>query len=297
MWTMSPPWEELLPSRVRRVNDRVVWDVRQIATDPGMISFFASSPDPESYPVEDFRLVLRQIMREEGLDTLQYAPPAGHGPRKTHIAEKLRNANIPAQEENLLILSGSIQGLDLVAELLLDPGDTVLVEEPTFYGALEIFDKYEATYVTLPMDGDGLRVDLLSEILNRQPAKPLFLMPNCHNPVGVDLSVARRHQLIAISQEYGLPLVTSDPYGDLRYQGRNLLSWLHWVEKRTPSCSAAIPRAWRLGYESGGCSVQPKSSRSGGWENSPRIALPIIWGNGRFSRWKGAGWSSDITRP
>ena len=216
---MSIPWEELYSSRVHWMKDSVTMDLRRIMGDPNTISFFAGLPDPAMYPVEDMQVALEHVMTEEGRAALQYAPPVGYGPLKTYIAEKLRKANIPAKEENMLILSGSIQGLDLVAEMLLNPGDTVILEDPTFSGALEVFDKYGAKYATVPLDDEGLQVELLPDILKKTRAKFLYLMPNCHNPAGVDLSVPRRRRLIEISKEFGLPLVTDDPYGELRYKG------------------------------------------------------------------------------
>lgn len=216
---MSIPWAELYSARVHWMKDSVTMDLRRITGDPDTISFFAGLPDPALYPVEDMQVAIDHVMAEEGRAALQYAAPVGYGPLKTYIADKLRHANISAKEENMLILSGSIQGLDLVAEMLLNPGDTVIVEEPTFSGALEVFDKYGARYATVPLDDEGLQVDRLPDLLTKTRAKFLYLMPNCHNPAGVDLSVPRRQRLVEISKEFGLPLVTDDPYGELRYRG------------------------------------------------------------------------------
>lgn len=216
---MSIPWEELYSARVHWMKDSVTMDLRRIMGDPNTISFFAGLPDPAMYPVEDMQVALEHVMTQEGRAALQYAPPVGYAPLKTYIAEKLHKKNIPAKEENMLILSGSIQGLDLVSEMLLNPGDTVIVEDPTFSGALEVFDKYGAKYAAVPMDDEGLQVDRLPDVLRKTRAKFLYTMPNCHNPAGVDLSVPRRRKLIEISKEFGLPIVTDDPYGELRYRG------------------------------------------------------------------------------
>lgn len=219
---MTVTWDELYASRARWMKDSITMDFRRILADPEMISFFAGLPDPELYPVEDIKTALDHVLADDGRGALQYAPPVGYGPLKTYLAEKLRKAGVPAKEENMLILSGSIQGLDLVAEILLDPDDTVVVEDPTFSGAPEVFDKYGARYATVPVDDEGLRVDVLPDILKKQQAKFIYLMPNCHNPTGVDLSVPRRRRLLEISQEFGLPLVTDDPYGELLYKGEPL---------------------------------------------------------------------------
>ncbi len=216
---MSIPWEERYSARVHWMKDSITMDMRRITGDPETISFFAGLPDPALYPVEDMQVALEYVMKEEGRAALQYAPPVGYGPLKTYIADKLRKKNIAAKEENMLILSGSIQGLDLVTEMLVNPGDTVIVEDPTFSGALEVFDKYGAKYATVPLDDEGLQVDRLPDLLKQTRAKLLYIMPNCHNPAGVDLSVPRRRRLIEISNEFGLPILTDDPYGELRYRG------------------------------------------------------------------------------
>lgn len=219
---MTMKWDELYAARAHWMKDSVTVDFRRILADPEMISFFAGLPDPELYPVEDIKTALDHVLAEDGRGALQYAPPVGYGPLKTYLAEKLRKAGVPAKEENMLILSGSIQGLDLVAEMLLDPGDTVMVEDPTFSGAVEVFDKYGAEYAVVPVDDEGLQVDILPDVLKKQRAKFMYLMPNCHNPTGVDLSVPRRRRLLEISHEFGLPLVTDDPYGELLYKGEPL---------------------------------------------------------------------------
>jgi 2-aminoadipate transaminase len=219
---MTMKWDELYAARARWMKDSITMDFRRILADPEMISFFAGLPDPELYPVEDIKTALDHVLAEDGRGALQYAPPVGYGPLKTYLAEKLRKAGVPAKEENMLILSGSIQGLDLVAEMLLDPGDTVMVEDPTFSGAVEVFDKYGAEYAVIPVDDEGLQVDILPDVLKKQRAKFMYLMPNCHNPTGVDLSVPRRRRLLEISHEFGLPLVTDDPYGELLYKGEPL---------------------------------------------------------------------------
>ncbi|MCZ7574189.1 MAG: PLP-dependent aminotransferase family protein [Ardenticatenaceae bacterium] len=216
---MSIAWDEFYSSRVRWLKDSVTMDLRRIMGDPNVISFFAGLPDPALYPVEDIRLALDHVMAEQGREVLQHAPPAGDGLLKSYLTEKLRRGNVPAQEENMLVLSGSIQGLDLVAEMLLDPGDAVIVEDPTFSGALEVFAKYGARFITVPVDDEGLQVESLAATLLQQRAKFLYTMPTCHNPTGVDLSLARRRRLLAIAREFGLPLVTDDPYGELRYRG------------------------------------------------------------------------------
>lgn len=216
---MSLSWEALYAQRVRWMKDSVTMDFQRLAAIPGMISFFAGLPDPGLYPIEDLATAVQHVLTEDGRGALQYAPQEGYRPLKTYLVERLKRVGVPAREEDMLIVTGSIQGLDLVSEMLIDPGDTVVVENPTFSGAIEVFDKYGASYIPIDVDEDGMVVDDLEPILQGHPVKFIYTMPNFHNPMGVDLSVERRKKLLELSDRYGVPIVTDDPYGELRYRG------------------------------------------------------------------------------
>jgi 2-aminoadipate transaminase len=123
--------------------------------------------------------------------------------------------------DNVLVTSGAQQALDLVGKLFLDPGDRVLVEAPTFVGAIQAFRSYQAQYLTVPVDEDGLRVDLLEDALRARP-KFLYVLPNFQNPAGVTLSLERRRRLVELASHYRIPIVEDDPYGQLRYEGEHL---------------------------------------------------------------------------
>jgi 2-aminoadipate transaminase len=123
--------------------------------------------------------------------------------------------------ENVLVTSGAQQALDLVGKLFLDPGDRVLVEAPTFVGAIQAFRSYQAQYLTVPVDQNGLRVDLLEDALRARP-KFLYVLPNFQNPAGVTLSLERRRRLVELASHYRIPIVEDDPYGQLRYEGEHL---------------------------------------------------------------------------
>jgi 2-aminoadipate transaminase len=128
---------------------------------------------------------------------------------------------IQVTPDNVLITSGSQQALDLIGKLLLNPGDQVLSEAPTFLGAIQAFTAYQADFITVPIDDDGMRVDLLEEALRSGP-KFLYVLPNFQNPGGVTLSLERRRRLVELASRYGVPIVEDDPYGQLRYEGHHL---------------------------------------------------------------------------
>jgi 2-aminoadipate transaminase len=152
---------------------------------------------------------------------LQYGATEGYEPLREMIARHIARYGIKAKSENVLITSGSQQALDLIGKLLINPGDRVLVEAPTYLGALQAFNVYNADYVSVPSDEDGLRSDLLEEPLRSGP-KFMYVLPNFQNPGGTTLSEGRRHQLVLLADKYGIPIVEDDPYGQLRYEGEHL---------------------------------------------------------------------------
>jgi 2-aminoadipate transaminase len=129
---------------------------------------------------------------------------------------------IVANVDNVLITTGSQQGLDLVSKVLLDPGDVIIVEAPTFAGALQSFKAYQAAYASVPLDDEGMMVDLLAEKIVETHPKFMYVLPNFHNPGGVTLSKERREKLVSLAREYGVPVLEDDPYGELRFEGEHV---------------------------------------------------------------------------
>jgi 2-aminoadipate transaminase len=189
---------------------------------PGSISFAGGLPAPELFPVSEFSRAAGEILEEAGPASLQYDVTEGHPPLREWVCGHLRGtAGIVASPEDILILNGSQQGLDLVAKVLLDPGDTVLVENPSYLGALQAFRAYEGRPVGLPCDEEGIRPDALRAALGsgwRRP-KLIYLVPNFHNPTGTTMSARRRREVADIAARAGVPFLEDDPYGQLRYRG------------------------------------------------------------------------------
>jgi 2-aminoadipate transaminase len=142
------------------------------------------------------------------------------------IAERLSRFGMACDHDDLLVTNGSQQALDLMGKIFLNPGDAVLVEKPTYLGALQAFNQYQATYEIVPMDEDGMRVDEVERILaqrsGRAPIKFIYALPNFQNPTGRSMSLERRHRLVQLASHYGVPIVEDDPYGELRYEGAAL---------------------------------------------------------------------------
>ena len=180
--------------------------------DPAVGSFVGASPDPTLFPTEEFRLALDRVVRREGSALLQYNPVAGHPPLRRYLTAWLVRHGIEAPEDEVLVVNGSQQGLDLIARVLLDPGDAVLLEQPTYPGAIQAFEAAQAEIVPVPVGPTGLRVDRLAALVTRHRPKLLYCQPTGQNPTGVSLEPAARHALVELAARHRLPVV-EDGFG------------------------------------------------------------------------------------
>jgi 2-aminoadipate transaminase len=173
------------------------------------------------FPVERFQNACHRVLETKGAMALQYSASEGYTPLREYLAQKMARYGIIAGVDNVLVTSGSQQALDLIGKLLINPGDRILVEAPTYLGALQAFTVYGAEYVSVPIDQDGLRTGQLEEALRSGP-KFMYVLPNFQNPGGVTLCEPRRHELVLLAEKYGIPIIEDDPYGQLRFEGEHL---------------------------------------------------------------------------
>jgi GntR family transcriptional regulator / MocR family aminotransferase len=214
-----PLWQQnvqidLAPSKAER-NETLI-----SSQHPQMISFAAGTSAPHMFPADDFRKVLQAVMRRDGMAALGYGESNGYAPLRATIAHVLASQGLQARPENILITAGSQQALSLVSQLLLKPGDTILVESPTYGGALELFHAVGFSVVGIPMDNQGMQVENLEKLLQQHHPKLIYTIPNFHNPTGTCLSGWRRRELIVLADRYNIPILEDDFVGDLRYDGR-----------------------------------------------------------------------------
>jgi len=189
------------------------------SSHPDPIDFATLVPDEELFPVEPFRKVLDTVLRREGKTLLQYGPAAGHPPLRAYIAERLRERGVAAEAENVLIVNGSQQGLDLVCRSLLDPGDRVALESPTYTIVLPLLAQYHAQMESIPMTDRGMDLDALETVLERSRPKLVFTMPTFHNPTGITMDLDSRRRLLDLASRYGTPVVEDDFDSELRFDG------------------------------------------------------------------------------
>ncbi len=214
-------WSERYARRTGRMTSSAIRELLKITEQSGFISFAGGLPAPELFPVEEVADVAQRVLREAGKVALQYSATEGYRPLRELIAERMTDEGVAATVDNILVTTGSQQAIDLVGKILLDPGDAVVVESPTYLAALQAWNAYEASFIGVPSDQAGMDVDLLEEIASRQP-KLLYCQPNFQNPTGVTLSRERRESLVGISVRHGLPILEDDPYRQLRFEGRPL---------------------------------------------------------------------------
>ncbi len=183
---------------------------------------FTGVGDPREFPVKDLLSAVQRVVRRDGAAALEYGGfDHGYAPLRQTVTQVLASQGIQAHPDRVLITAGSQQGLALVCQTLLRPGDTVLVESPTYNLALELFRAQGLRAVGVPIDQDGMRTDALEPLLQQGP-RLVYTIPNFQNPSGACLSAPRRRQLLALAQRYGVPILEDDFVGDLRYQGRAL---------------------------------------------------------------------------
>ncbi|MDP2806880.1 MAG: PLP-dependent aminotransferase family protein [bacterium] len=199
-------------------------ELLKFTRQPGIISFAGGLPAPDTFPVQEIEEIACRILRENGAMALQYGTTEGELPLREELAKWMSQEKPGIKPENIFITSGSQQGLDIVAKVFLDPGDTVIVELPSYVGGLQAFTAYRAKMVGVPQDDEGMRMDKLEKILakmaqkNKKP-KFIYVVPDFQNPSGITMTLERRKKLLELAYQYEIPIVEDSPYRDLRFTG------------------------------------------------------------------------------
>ncbi len=224
---MPVQWQQQYARRAEGMRASDIREILKVTAQPDVISLAGGLPAPELFPIDEYRRAFEWVLESDGAVALQYGPSEGYRPLRTYLAERLFRFGLRCTADDILITNGSQQALDLLGKIMLDPEDVVVVEKPTYLGALQAFNQYQASYVVVPMDEDGMRVDELEPLLARplptgRRVKFIYAIPNFQNPTGRTLSLPRRKQLVEMASHYGVPVVEDDPYGELRYEGERL---------------------------------------------------------------------------
>ena len=198
--------------------------ILQAAADPKIISFAGGLPAPELFPVKEMKATVDKVFEEHGQEAMQYGAAKGVTALREVIQQHVKEKeNVDSELDNVLVTTGSEQALDLVGKAFVDPGDTVLVEQPTYLCALDVFRSYGANFASVEMDEDGMKMDALEEALKANPnTKLIYTVPNFQNPTGRTMTEERRKQLAELAEKYDVYVLEDNPYGETRFAGQHV---------------------------------------------------------------------------
>jgi 2-aminoadipate transaminase len=218
---IDTPWPDRFAQRTATMTSSMIRELLKLTEKPDTISFAGGLPAPEVFPVAEVEAATARVLAAEGTRALQYSTTEGYLPLREMLVRHMERYGIEVTPANVLITSGSQQALDLIGKLMINAGDQILTEEPTYLGALQAWNTYQARYLGVPTDDDGMQVDQLESRLRSGP-KFLYVLPNFQNPGGTTLPLARRQRIVELASRYGTPILEDDPYGQLRYEGDHL---------------------------------------------------------------------------
>ena len=207
--------------RMSGMRGSAIREIFKFAADPEVISLAGGNPAPELFPNEELADIAAELLRNQPVLSLQYGVTEGYTPLREAVKARLKRVeHIDNADDEVIIVSGGQQGIELSAKALVNEGDTVIVEEPSFIGALNAFRSNGAKLVGVPMESDGVNIDALEDALKSNPnAKILYLIPTFQNPAGTCMSLEKRRAAYALAKKYGVLILEDNPYGELRFAG------------------------------------------------------------------------------
>ena len=212
-------------SRFYGISGSAIREIFKLLAVPGMISFAGGNPSLSALPDEQCAELAKELLLDKGKVLLQYGATEGYAPLRESLVPYLKDRfSFECKADEILPVTGSTQAMDLLCKALIDPGDKVVVENPTFLGNMQAIRLYQAQLVPVDSDDDGIRVDDLEEVFKKEHPKMLYIIPTFQNPTGRTLSLERRKKIAALASQYGVVVAEDDPYRDLRYTGQELPS-------------------------------------------------------------------------
>lgn len=243
--------------RVLTLKPSAIREIFKYAADPTYISLSAGNPAPEAFPVKPLAEISAKLMAENPILALQYSTTEGYTPLRDHLRAYMREKHNTGRDfDDILITSGAQQIMDLFTKSVLNEGETVLTEAPSFIGTLNDFRSYRAKLVGIPMDTDGMNMEALEKALRTEKnVKFIYTIPNFQNPSGITMSLEKRKKLYDLAKQYGVMILEDNPYGDLRYAGEALPTIKSFDEEGivlyAGSFSKVISPGMRVGYAIG----------------------------------------------
>lgn len=212
------PWNACFAKRTQLTTRSPIRELLKFTIQPEVISFAGGLPAPELFPVERIRQATNTVLAQHGPEALQYSTTEGMPELRSFLAQRLSSQTLCVKPENILIVTGSQQALDLIARIFVNEHDRVILENPTYLGMLQTLGPYDPTYLPVTTDEDGMRIEAIPALLRQHP-RLMYIVPNYQNPQGTTLIKQRRLDLIHMLEPYPVPLVEDNPYSELRYTG------------------------------------------------------------------------------
>ena len=243
--------------RVRSLKPSAIREILKNSAVPGLIPLSAGNPAPDAFPYEDIRRLSETLLTDTPVEALQYSVTEGYTPLRQHLKEYMaRKHHVGGEDDDVLITSGAQQVMDLLTKTLLNEGDTVLCEAPSFIGSLNTFRSFRARLVGIPMEDDGLDIAALEQALDTEKnIKYLYTIPNFQNPSGITMSLEKRRRVYELCRDHNVMILEDNPYGDLRVKGEDLPSIKSFdregVVLYAGSFSKVVSPGMRVGYAIG----------------------------------------------
>lgn len=216
----------IFSDKVSSLQPSVIREILKFTSDPEVISLAAGNPAPEAFPVKEIAGITAKLLAENPINALQYSVTEGYTPLRNRLKERMKKAGcFDENSDELIITSGAQQANELACKVLLNEGDTLFCEAPSFIGSLNAFKSYNVNLVGVPMEEDGMKLDALEEAL-RTANKPklIYIIPNFQNPTGLCTSLEKRKAIYELAKKYGVMILEDNPYGDIRFAGENIPS-------------------------------------------------------------------------
>lgn len=216
----------IFSDKVSSLRPSVIREILKFTSDPEVISLAAGNPAPEAFPVKEIAGITASLLAENPINALQYSVTEGYTPLRNRLKERMKKADcFDENSDELIITSGAQQANELACKVLLNEGDTLFCEAPSFIGSLNAFKSYNVNLVGIPMEDDGMKLDALEEAL-RTANKPklIYIIPNFQNPMGLCTSLEKRKAIYELAKKYGVMILEDNPYGDIRFAGENIPS-------------------------------------------------------------------------
>ncbi len=215
--------------RMDNIRASEIRELLKLTQKPGIISFGGGFPAPELFPVNEMIEISKYVIENHGSKALQYGPTEGYEPLRAAIAKRMEKMQAYVEGKDILVTSGSQQGLDFTAKLFINPGDTIILEKPSYLGAINAFKAYEPNFVDIELEDDGMNMEELEDALKTtENVKFIYIIPDFQNPSGKTWSLEKRKKLVELGNKYDVAIIEDNPYGELRFEGEILPSIKHF---------------------------------------------------------------------